>query len=57
MGNYVGVWWRVMGLRNGNYGGVRGVDMVVDWQMGLMVWFRRWKGWIVENRGTSLGCR
>ena len=31
MGNYVGVWWRVMGLRNGNYGGVRGVDMVVDW--------------------------
>ena len=57
MGNYVSVWWRVRGLRNGNYGGVRGVDIVVDWQMVLMVWFRRWKGWIVENRGTSLGCR
>ena len=37
--------------------------MVVGWQMVLMVWFRRWKGWIVEtvapvlaaDDGTAVG--
>ena len=37
MGNYVGLGLRARGLRNGNYRGLRGVDMVVGWWMVLMV--------------------